>query len=93
MTTFSGWNSKSGSLELGGYATVVESAGSCTLRLTHGDQVVERRRAASGDATTMSCGGFSVPGSALTAGQWQAVLAYTSSASTGTATAVTVMVP
>jgi phosphoribosylformylglycinamidine (FGAM) synthase-like amidotransferase family enzyme len=93
VTTFAGWNATSGSVEVGGYATVVERAGTCTLRLIHGDQVVTRKHTASADATTVACGGFSVPGSALTAGAWQAVLAYSSSKSTGEAAAVTVKVP
>lgn len=93
MTTFAGWNATSGAVEVGGYANVVEPVGTCTLRLTHGDQVVTRKHIASADATTVACGGFSVPGSALTAGAWQAVLAYSSSTSTGEAAAVTVKVP
>ena len=93
VTTFAGWNATSGAVEVGGYATVVERAGTCTLRLIHGDQVVTREHTANADATTVACGGFSVPGSALTAGDWQAVLVYTSSASTGQAAAVTVKVP
>ena len=93
MTTFAGWNTTTRALEIGGYATVVERAGTCTLRLSHGDQVVTRKQTASADATTVACGAFSVPGTALTAGDWQAVLTYTSSTSTGKATAVTVKVP
>ena len=93
VTTFAGWNTTSRALEVGGYATVVERAGTCTLRLSHGDQVVTRKQTASADATTVACGAFSVPGTALTAGEWQAVLTYTSSTSTGKAAAVTVKVP
>lgn len=93
VTTFAGWNTTTRALEIGGYATVVERAGTCTLRLSHGDQVVTRKQTASADATTVACGAFSVPGTALTAGDWQAVLTYTSSTSTGKATAVTVKVP
>jgi hypothetical protein len=93
VTTFAGWNATSGAVEVGGYANVVEPVGTCTLRLTHGDQVVTRKHTASADATTVACGGLSVPGSALTAGAWQAVLAYSSSKSTGEAAAVTVKVP
>jgi hypothetical protein len=93
VTTFAGWNAKSGAVEVGGYAIVVEPVGRCTLRLIRGKQVVTRQHAASADATTVACGGFSVPGTALTAGQWQAVLAYSSPRSTGSAMAVTVKVP
>ena len=93
VTTFAGWNATSGAVEVGGYAIVVEPVGTCTLQLTKGDQVVTRKEPASADATTVACGGFSVPGSALTAGQWKAVLAYASPRSTGQAPAMTVKVP
>ena len=93
VTTFAGWNATSGAVEVGGYATVVEPVGTCTLRLTRGDQVVTVTHTASADATTVACGGFSVPGSELTTGQWQAVLAYASSRSTGEAATVMVKVP
>ena len=93
VTTFAGWNATSGAVEVGGYATVVEPVGTCTLRLTHGDKVVTREQTASADATTVACGGFSVPRSELTAGGWQAVLSYTSSRSKGQTAAVTVKVP
>jgi hypothetical protein len=93
VTTFAGWNAASQAVEIGGYAAVVERAGTCTLRLFHGDQVVTRTQTASEDATTVACGAFSVLGTALTAGAWRAVLAYTSSTSSGEAAAVTVKVP
>jgi hypothetical protein len=93
QTTFAGWNTVSGSVEVGGYATVVEPVGSCTLRLTRGDRVVIRRHIASQDATTVACGGFSVPRTELTPGAWKAALSYTSARSTGEAAAVTVTVP
>lgn len=93
VTTFAGWNATSRAVEIGGYATVVEPVGTCTLRLIRGDQVVIRKRPASPDATTVACGGLSVPRSELTPGAWKAVLSYTSSRSTGEAPAVTVQVP
>jgi hypothetical protein len=80
-------------VEVGGYALVVEPVGTCTLQLTKGDQVVTRKQPASADASTVACGGLSVPGSALTAGQWEAVLAYASPRSIGQAPAMTVRVP
>ena len=93
VTTFAGWNATSGAVEVGGYATVVEPVGACSLRLTRGDQVVTRKQTASADATTVACGGFSVPRKELTAGEWQAVLAYASPRSAGVAATVTVKVP
>ncbi len=93
MTTFSGWNATSRAVEVGGYATVVEPVGTCSLRLTRGDKVVTHRHTATADATTVSCGGFSVPGGELTTGDWTAVLGYASSTSAGDAKPVTVRVP
>lgn len=93
VTTFAGWNATSNAVEVGGYAAVVEPVGTCTLRLTRGDQVVTVKHAASADATTVACGGFSVPYKELTAGQWQAVLAYASPRSAGAAATVTVTIP
>lgn len=93
MTTFAGWNATSGAVEVGGYATVVEPVGVCTLRLTRGDQVVTRKQTARADATTVACGGFSVQRSKLTAGEWKVVLAYASPRSAGAAATVMVKVP
>lgn len=93
VTTFAGWNATSGAVEVGGYVALVEPVGTCTLRLTQGTQVVVRKHTATADATTVACGGFSVPRKELAAGQWQAVLGYTSSRSTGEAPAVAVKVP
>jgi hypothetical protein len=93
QTTFAEWNAISGAVEVGGYATVVEPGGTCTLRLMRGGRVVIRTRIGSPDATTVACGTLSVPRSELTAGVWTAVLSYTSSKSTGEAAAVPVKVP
>jgi hypothetical protein len=93
VTTFAGWNTTASAVEVGGYANVVEPVGTCTLRLIHGDKVVTLKHTATADATTVACGGFSVPGSQLSAGDWQTVLAYSSPKSAGQAAAVTVKVP
>jgi hypothetical protein len=93
VTSFAGWNATSSAVEVGGYAAVVERAGTCTLRLIHGNQVVIRTQTANGDATTVACGSFHVSRAALTVGAWRVVLAYTSSTSTGEAAAVTIEVP
>lgn len=93
LTTFAGWNAAAGAVEVGGYAAVVEPVGACTLKLVQGDKVVTRKRTSSTDATTAACGGFSVPGSELAAGTWQAILGYTSSTSVGEAASVAVKVP
>jgi hypothetical protein len=93
VTTFAGWNGLSHAVEVGGYAAVVEPVGTCTLRLSHGSKVVTRSHTASADATTVACGGFSIPRSELGAGDWSAVLAYRSSRSSGESAAVTLKVP
>jgi|SRR5450631_3228738 len=93
VTTFAGWNGLSHAIEVGGYASVVEPVGTCTLRLSHGGKVVTRNHTASADATTVACGGFSIPRSELGAGDWTAVLAYRSSRSSGQSAAVTLNVP
>ena len=92
-TTFAGWNAISGAVEVGGYASVVEPPGTCTLRMIRGTTIVTSKHAATTDATTVACGGFSVPRKELVAGQWQAVLSYLSSRSTGVSAAVAVKVP
>jgi hypothetical protein len=93
VTTFAGWNGLSHAVEVGGYAAVVEPAGMCTLRLSHGAKVVTLKHTASTDATTVACGGFSVPRSQLTPGAWTAVLGYRSPTSTGESAAVSLTVP
>lgn len=93
VTTFAGWNGLSHAVEVGGYAVVVEPVGTCTLRLSNAKKVVTFTHTATSDATTVACGGFSVPRSELSAGDWTAVLAYRSVKSTGESLAVTVKVP
>ena len=93
VTTFAGWNATSGAVEVGGYAAIVEPVGVCALRLTLGTKVVTQNHPATADATTVACGGFTVPKGELAAGQWQAVLAYSSSTSAGESAAVMVKVP
>jgi len=93
VTTFAGWNGLSHAVEVGGYAAVVEPVGACTLRLSHGAKVVTLQHTASPDATTVACGGFSIPRSQLSAGHWTAVLGYRSPTSTGESATVSLTVP
>ncbi|MEP7191483.1 MAG: hypothetical protein ABI903_01310 [Actinomycetota bacterium] len=93
VTTFAGWNGLSHAVEVGGYAAVVEPVGTCTLTLSHGDLVVTRKHTARADATTVACGGFSIPRGDLSAGSWTAVLGYRSPTSAGEASAVSLTVP
>jgi hypothetical protein len=93
VTTFAGWNGLSHAVEVGGYAAVVEPVGTCTLRLSNGAKVVTRTHNASADATTVACGGFSIPRSEISAGNWKAVLGYRSPTSAGEAASVMLKVP
>lgn len=93
VTTFSGWNQSSSSVEVGGYAETIEPDGSCTLTLTLHNTTVTRSRTAVADASTTSCGSLTVPSSDLSAGTWQAILSYSSSHSTGRAAPVMIEVP
>jgi hypothetical protein len=63
-----------GSVEAGGYAEGPEEGASCTLVLRLAGE--ERRADVPGtaDATTLQCGGLSIPADQLTAGAWTAQL-------------------
>src|SRR5665811_1961959 len=91
--TFSGWQSSTASVVVGGYAAVVESGGSCTLVLTRNNVVVTAKSDASPDPSTTSCGALEVAGTALTAGQWTGTLRYESPITTGESTPITIEVP
>lgn len=94
FVTYSGWNSLSGSVDVGGYvAGVVESDGTCTLTLTRGSTEVTGSTPATPDVGTTSCGGLTVPGSAVSAGTWTAVVGYDSDSSSGSSDPVEVTVP
>ncbi|WP_258726396.1 hypothetical protein [Cellulomonas sp. NS3] len=93
LITFAGWNPGTAEAEVGGYAGVVESGGTCTLRLTNAGQVVEASAEALPDASSTSCGAVTVPGARLTSGTWTAQLTYTSPTSTGTSASTEVVIP
>lgn len=93
LTTFAGWNSSTSSVDVGGYADAVESDGMCTLTLSRASANVVRSQAATVDASTTSCGGFTVAAKDLSSGTWDARLTYSSPRSTGSAAPVSIEVP
>jgi hypothetical protein len=94
VLSYSAWSAAERQVMAGGYVSgVIEDDGVCTLTLTQAGASVVVEGAAAPDATTTVCGGLTVPGSRLSAGTWQAVLTYASSAHTGTSGAVAVEVP
>jgi hypothetical protein len=94
VLSFVGWDEASGSVQAGGYVSpIVEDGGTCTLELTRDDRVVTGAGPGAADATTTICGGLSVPGAELSAGEWTVVLRYESSGTSGTSEARTVEVP
>jgi len=93
VVTYYGWNATAKDVEVGGYVEgVVEDGGVCTLTLTKGASTVRGDKSAVADASTTSCGELQVPGDAVSAGTWQAVLTYASAGHTGTSETVDVEV-
>jgi hypothetical protein len=91
--TYFGWDPDRREVQLAGFVGgIVEDGGVCTLTLTKGSSTVRGEKDALADASTTSCGELSVPGDAVSAGIWQAVLSYTSAGHTGTSEAVDVEV-
>ena len=93
LITWSGWDPTLGGVEVGGYADLVESGGTCTLMLAKGAATASASRAASADVSSTSCGALTVPGAELSPGTWEAVLTYESPCAAGTSEPVEVEVP
>jgi len=93
VVTYLDWDATAGVVEAGAYATTVEGAGTCTLKLTFGGRSGTGSIAALADASTMSCGGLTVPRDRLSSGTWTAVITYESATSVGTSDPVEVVVP
>ena len=93
VITYVDWSGADGVVEAGAYATVVEDPGTCTLKLTSGGHSATGSIAALTDASTMSCGGLTVPRDRLSSGTWTAVVTYESAASVGASAPVEVVVP
>lgn len=74
-------------LRVNGYVPgIIESDGTCTLRLTKDGEIATLAKASLQNAQNTSCGQLIIPYAQLSAGTWQAVLSYTSSSSEGSST-------
>lgn len=93
VVTYLDWSASDRVVEAGAYATAVEQPGSCTLTLTSGGQTVTSSIPALTDASTMSCGGITVPRERLSSGTWTAVVIYESATSVGTSAPIEVVIP
>ncbi|OIQ93355.1 hypothetical protein GALL_246850 [mine drainage metagenome] len=93
VLTYVDWSASTGVVEAGAYAAVVENAGLCTLTLTSGGSSVTTSVAALTNASTMSCGGLTVPRDRLASGSWTAVIKYESATSVGSSAPAKVVVP
>lgn len=91
--TFAAWQPATASVEVGGYADVVEEDGTCTLELSQGSASVSTTSTASPDATTTSCGILTIAGTTLQPGPWTAVLRYESPRTAGESPPITIEVP
>lgn len=92
MTTAS-WDPASAGVAVSGYASALDTGGMCTLRLTSSSGSVSVDAPAVPDASSMSCGLLTVPGSQLHAGSWKAVLAYESAQYSGSSSHMTIEIP
>lgn len=91
--TYAQWAASSGVVEVAGFAAVApEPGGTCTVRLVRGSDEVVVSTPAVPDATTMSCGTASIPGSRVSRGSWSATLTYESTSGTGTSPQTTIEV-
>ena len=93
VITYADWVPETSEVEVGAYAAVVEEGGTCTLTLTGAGASATRTNDALTDVSTVSCGGFLIPGSALSTGTWSAVVTYASPSFSGTSSPVEVSVP
>lgn len=81
--TYVTFDASSGTVQASGFvAGLIEDGGTCTLTLTKGTDLVTATSTAGADATTTSCGLLETsPG--IAAGNWQAVVAYSSPRASG----------
>lgn len=93
VITYADWVPETSEVEVGAYAAVVEEGGTCTLTLTRAGASATRTNDALTDVSTVSCGGFLIPGSELSTGTWSAVVTYASPSFSGTSSPVEVSVP
>lgn len=94
VVTYSGWEPSTASVEVGAYVQgVVESTGTCTLTLTLEGTTERATVPGSPDASSTSCSGLVLGGSALTSGTWRAVVSYESASWHGSSDPFDVSVP
>lgn len=94
VVTYWHWSAEGGAVEAAGFVDAwVEDGGTCTLTLTRDGTVLSGEGPALSDANTTSCGTLGVPVPAGNAGDWEAVLAYESSAGRSSSEPFTVTVP
>jgi hypothetical protein len=88
-----GWDARAAAVQAGGYVSVLQARGTCTLELTMGARRVAVSAAAEPDASTTVCGNLSVGRARVVPGSWTAVLRYSSSTTVGVSAPATVQVP
>ena len=94
VVTYAGWDAGTGSVEVNAFVSgVIEDGGTCTAALTLGSTTRTVTAPAAADATTTGCTPMIVPGDQLSAGDWQAVVTYTSATAEGRSPATGVTVP
>ncbi|MBM7805808.1 hypothetical protein JOD57_001645 [Geodermatophilus bullaregiensis] len=94
VITYSGVEPGTATLEVAGFAAVVEDGGECVLTLSRsGHDDVRVEGAGTPDVRTTACGALSVPVGGLAPGEWTARLAYRSATSSGTSPSQTVEIP
>ncbi|MBM7480367.1 hypothetical protein ACFP63_09875 [Oerskovia jenensis] len=91
--TFVATDTAAGVIQAGGYADVIDDAGVCSLVLTHDGETVRTELPAQPDATTTSCGGFSIPLTGMAPGSWSAVLEFASPTGDGRSDVTQVNIP
>jgi hypothetical protein len=89
----SGWDAAGAQVRVSAYVDGIEATGTCVLTLRQGDRTATTQVDAVPNASTMSCGTMTVPGSQLGKGTWQAVVKYTSTSRSGSAADVTITIP
>jgi hypothetical protein len=83
VVTYSQWNASTGTVTTGGYVSgLVESGGTCTVTLSHDDDVLTGTAEAFADAASTACAEVAIPVPA--GGDWQVVLSYESATTSGT---------
>lgn len=93
VQTYVDWDPTSGVFAAGYVAQTVEQGGTCTLTLTRGDDEVSATVPGEPAASSVACGGLTVPARQLGPGTWTSVVSYSSGTSEGESRAMEVEVP